>query len=131
VTTTTVLAEWHRIVETGDTDALLDLLAQDCTFHSPVVHSPQLGRAITAAYLTAALHVFDGNGFHYVDETVGERRIVLEFAVDLGGTHVNGVDLIDVADGRITAFKVMVRPLQAVNELHRRMDAMLAAVERS
>ena len=126
-----VVDEWHRIVDESDAGALRGVLAEDCVFRSPVVHTPQRGRTISAMYLASAMQVFEGSGFRYVAETVDERRAVLEFACELDGTHVNGVDLVDVVDGEIVRFTVMVRPLQGIQELHRRMGAVLAAAQAS
>ena len=51
---------------------------------------------------------------------------VLEFATEIDGIQINGIDLIRWNDaGQITDFKVMVRPLKAVNMLHQQMGAML------
>ena len=95
-------------------------------FHSPVVHTPQVGKAITLKYLGAAMNVFFGPTFRYVREIVGPRDALLEFMVEIDGITVNGIDLIAWNDdGRIVDFKVMVRPLKAVNALHQAMGAML------
>jgi len=113
-------------VRNRDRAGLERLLAEDVTFHSPVVHTPQRGKAITAAYLAAALQVLGNDTFRYVREVVAARDAVLEFEVELDGVHVNGVDLIRWGeDGRIVDFKVMVRPLKAVNALHRMMAEAL------
>jgi hypothetical protein len=122
-----VVEEWHEVVRTGDSERLQRLLADDCSFHSPVVFTPQDGRARTALYLAAALEVFDGADFAYVGELVGDDRAVLEFTADLDGTHVHGVDIIDVEDDRIVRFTVMVRPLQGIDALHRAMASQLGA----
>ncbi len=125
---TTPLAAWHAIVASRDPSALDTLLADDVVFHSPVVHTPQHGKAITRAYLSAALHVFLTPGFRYVREIVGEHDAVLEFETEIDGVAVNGVDMMSWnAEGRITSFKVMVRPLKAINAVHQKMAAMLAA----
>jgi len=85
-----------------------------------------VGKAITKKYLAAAFQVFFNGSFRYVREIVGERDAVLEFQVELDGVSVNGVDLITWNDaGRITEFKVMLRPLKAVNLIHQKMAAML------
>ena len=124
-----VLQEWHRIVSSGDGDALEALLAEDVVFHSPVVHTPQRGRPLVLAYLRAASQVLGGPSFRYVREVVGPGNAVLEFEAELEGIHINGVDLIRWnAEGRIVDFKVMVRPLKAVNKLHAQMAAMLEAM---
>lgn len=117
---------WHRLVQSRDPSGLDALLAEDAVFHSPVVHTPQRGRARVAAYLTAALHVFVGPDFRYVREIVGDGEAALEFETGIDGLQVNGVDLIRWnADGRIADFKVMIRPLRAIQVVHERMAAML------
>lgn len=122
------LAAWHRLVETHDPAGLDNLLAEDAVFHSPVVHKPQVGKALTRMYLAAAFQVFFNPTFRYVREIAGEREAVLEFVLELDGITVNGVDMIRWNDeGRIVDFKVMLRPLKAVNLIHEKMAAMLQA----
>jgi hypothetical protein len=121
------LATWHELVNARDSGGLDALLADDVVFHSPVVHTPQLGKAITQRYLAAAFHVFCNASFRYVRELGGSRDAVLEFQVEIDGVSVNGVDMIRWDDaGRIVEFKVMIRPLQAINLVQQRMAAMLA-----
>ncbi len=129
---TDLLEHWHRLVATRDADGLDGLLADEAVFYSPVVHQAQVGKAITKKYLAAAFRVFFNESFRYVREIVGERDAVLEFQVELDGISVNGVDLIKWNDaGRIIEFKVMLRPLKAVNLIHQKMAAMLLAPPRS
>jgi len=119
---------WHSIVEKRDVQGLDALLADEAIFHSPVVHTPQVGKSITKKYLTAAFHVFFNESFRYVRELQGDRDAVLEFEVKLDGITVNGVDMIKWNDaGKITEFKVMLRPLKAVNLIHQRMAQSLQA----
>jgi hypothetical protein len=119
---------WHQLVKTRDVRGLDALLAEDATFHSPVVHTPQVGRAITGKYLAAAFQVFFNDSFRYVREIASDRDAMLEFEVLLDGIQVNGVDLIKWNDeGKIVEFKVMLRPLKAVNLIHQKMAAMLQA----
>jgi len=116
---------WHEIVESGDGARLDEILAQDCVFYSPVVHTPQRGKDITAVYLQSAMQVFNDT-FRYDKEVVTENHAVLEFSCDVDGITVNGVDIMSFdSDGKITEFKVMVRPLKGVNMLHAKMKAML------
>ena len=120
------LAAWHRLVESQDPSGLDVLLAEDAVFHSPVVHRPQVGKALTRMYLEAAFRVFFNPTFRYVREVAGERDAVLEFMLELDGISINGVDMIRWDDeGRIVEFKVMLRPLKAVNLIHEKMAAML------
>jgi hypothetical protein len=117
---------WHRLVKERDVQGLDGLLAEDAVFYSPVVHAPQVGKAITKKYLSAAFHVFFNESFRYVRELSDTRDAVLEFQVELEGITVNGVDMIRWNDsGKITEFKVMLRPLKAVNLIHQKMAAML------
>jgi len=120
------IEEWHRIVRERDTDALDDLLAEDVVFHSPVVHTPQRGRPITTMYLSAAVIVFGNDTFRYVREFRAAREAVLEFNVTIDGIEVDGVDMLRWNDdGRIVDFKVMLRPLKAINLIHQKMGALL------
>ena len=122
------LAIWHELARTRNAAGLDRLLADNAVFHSPVVHTPQVGKAITAKYLAAAFHVFFAPTFRYVREIVGERDAVLEFTVEIDGISVNGVDMLKWdEDGRIVEFKVMIRPLKAINLIHQKMAAMLQA----
>jgi hypothetical protein len=116
---------WHEISRGRDMDRLEEGLAENCVFMSPVVHTPQKGRELTRAYLTAAFGVFN-DSFRYVKEVVTPQHAVLEFVCDLDGIVINGVDIMTFDDaGKIVEFKVMVRPLKAVNLLHTKMKAML------
>lgn len=120
------LDTWHRLVRTQDPLGLDALLAEDAVFYSPVVHTPQRGKKLAAGYLSAAFHVFFNPSFRYVREIVGASDAMLEFETVVDGILVNGVDLIKWNDaGRIVEFKVMLRPLKAINVIHQKMAAML------
>ncbi|MBE1528290.1 hypothetical protein GGC65_002746 [Sphingopyxis sp. OAS728] len=123
------LAAWHTYMAGGgDPQALKDLLAEDAVFHSPVVHTPQEGRDKVFAYLHAASHVLGGDDFRYLREIVDGEQAMLEFQSSLDGIQINGVDIITWnADRKISDFKVMVRPLKAINKVWEKMGEMLAA----
>ncbi|MCO5106183.1 MAG: nuclear transport factor 2 family protein [Burkholderiaceae bacterium] len=119
---------WHRLVKKRSPRGLDALLAEDAVFLSPVVHTPQRGKKITAAYLTAAFRVFFNPSFRYVREIIGATDAMLEFETEIDGVFVNGVDIIRWNEaGRIVEFKVMLRPLKAINLVHQRMAALLQA----
>ena len=119
IPTSTTIERWHQIVKAKDAVGLAAILSDDAVFESPVVHTPQLGKAITLNYLMAALHVLNNDSFTYLNEWQGPRSAVLEFQSDVEGVIVNGVDIISWNEaGLITHFKVMVRPLKAMNKLH-------------
>lgn len=117
---------WHRLIEEGDPAGLDDLLSEQAVFHSPILHTPQAGKQIVKLYLSAAFAVLAGPQFRYVREVIGDTDAALEFETEIDGIHINGVDLVRWDEhGRIVDFKVMLRPLKAVNLVHRLMGEML------
>jgi hypothetical protein len=123
------LEDWHQVAEGGNAEALKELLDDNAVFHSPVVHTPQEGKAIVFMYLASAFQVFRDSDFRYLREIVQGDTAVLEFAVTIDDIEINGVDMIKWNDaGKIIDFKVMVRPLKAVNMLHQQMKAMLESM---
>ncbi|MEI2641727.1 MAG: nuclear transport factor 2 family protein [Candidatus Nanopelagicales bacterium] len=120
------LERWHEVVRTRNPALLNQVLAEDAVFHSPILFKPQQGRDLTALYLTGAMHVIANPAFHYVREVVGEQDAVLEFETEIDGIHVNGVDMITWNEqGLISDFKVMIRPLKAINVVQQRMAELL------
>ena len=122
----TPLERWHEVVRTRNPALLNQVLAEDAVFHSPIVFRPQQGRDLVALYLSGAMHVIANPSFRYVRQVVDGSDAVLEFESEIDGIHVNGVDMITWNDhGRISDFKVMVRPLKAINVVHQRMAELL------
>ncbi len=124
------IATWHKVVKEKDAAGLDNILAENVVFHSPVVHTPQAGKPITTLYLTAALHVLNNDTFQYLREVISGNNAVLEFLTVIDGISINGVDMITWGeDGRITDFKVMIRPLKAINLVHKMMGEMLQKIK--
>ena len=121
------LKRWHEVIEGGSSpEALSAMIREDAVFHSPVVHTPQVGRPIVVAYLSAAGQTLGNESFEYVRELVDGENAMIEFQTTMDGIHVNGIDLIRFdEDGNIVDFKVMVRPLKAVNKVWEQMAAQL------
>ncbi|WP_369026464.1 nuclear transport factor 2 family protein [Qipengyuania sp. RANM35] len=121
------LKRWHEVIEGGSSpEALSAIIREDAVFHSPVVHTPQVGRPIVVAYLSAAGQTLGNESFEYVRELVDGENAMIEFQTTMDGIHVNGIDLIRFdEDGNIVDFKVMVRPLKAVNKVWEQMAAQL------
>ena len=133
------IEKWHDIMKGDSSEApgkLDDLLHDDVVFYSPVVYTPQRGKEITKLYLSAASGVFSTekkgkeekkeSKFKYIKEVVNGNHACLEFETEMNGVYVNGIDLITWDDNdKIIEFKVLVRPLQAVNTLHQQMGQML------
>ena len=136
-----VMEKWEAYLH-GDLPGGLDeLLHEDCVFLSPIVFTPQVGREVTKMYLAAAGMTLAGKkkgagggstesstGFHYVKRILDGDHAVLEFETTMSGILVNGIDMITIdADGKIIEFKVMIRPLKAINIVHEQMRAALEA----
>ena len=133
------IENWHRNIRGEFPGGLDELLADDCVFYSPIVYSPQEGKEISKLYLQAAGATFGGEGkpgskaskglpstFRYTKQVMAGDQAILEFETEMDGKYINGVDIIRCNDeGKIVEFRVMVRPLQAVNLLHKKMAAML------
>ncbi|MFT6265034.1 MAG: hypothetical protein ACJAWS_001182 [Oleiphilaceae bacterium] len=123
-----VIQKWHELVETKNINILDEILADDARMHSPVVHTVQEGKAITKMYLAGAAMTIGNDKFKYVREVYDEGFAMLEFETEMDGIFVNGVDMIYWnEDDKITDFKVMIRPLKAVNMVHKKMGEALQA----
>lgn len=125
------LKRWHSVIENGNRpDELAALIREDAVFHSPVVHTPQQGRGLVVAYLAAAGQTLGNDSFKYIRELVDGENAMLEFTTEMDGVHVNGVDIIRFDEnGMISDFKVMVRPLKAVNKVWEQMAATLETMK--
>jgi hypothetical protein len=133
-----VIDKWHLHMKGQLPGGLDELLDDDVVFISPIVFTPQEGKAITKLYLQAAGQTLpgekrssesttsDGKSFRYIKEVMSGNTAVLEFETYVEGKYVNGIDMITCNDtGKITEFKVMIRPLQAINLVHKQMGEML------
>ena len=135
-----VIEKWHAHLRGELPGGLDELLDDDVVFYSPIVYTPQRGKAITKLYLQAAGQTLpgekssagDGGDFQYTKQVLADDTAVLEFETTVEGKYVNGVDIIRVNDaGRIIEFRVMIRPLQAVNLVHQQMAKMLESMGES
>jgi hypothetical protein len=127
------LQQWMDwILKDHSPEGLAGQLAEDVVFYSPVVHTPQKGKMITMGYLIAAGETIGNDSFKYTRIFDCGERAVLEFETEMDGILVNGIDMIEWdADGKIIEFKVMLRPLKAVNMVHAQMGAMLEKMKAS
>ena len=136
-----VIERWRLHMKGELPGGLDELLDDDVVFYSPVVYTPQEGKAVTKLYLQAATQTLPGDssaggeppsagsGFRYTKQVMSGDTAVLEFETTVQGKYVNGVDIIRCNDeGRIVEFRVMLRPLQAVNVVHEQMRAALEAM---
>lgn len=130
------IKKWHDHIKGEYSGGFDELLDDDVIFYSPIVFSPQKGKELTTLYLMAAGNTFGGDqskdgtleesSFKYTKEVLDGNQAILEFETQIDGKYVNGVDIITFNDqGKIIEFKVMIRPLQAVNIIHEKMQEML------
>jgi SnoaL-like domain len=121
-----VIERWISVIEHGRTDDLDALVADEAVFFSPAVFTPQEGRDKTLMYLKAAVKAFGHSDFHYIDHWYNERSAILEFEATIDGIYVNGIDLIHWNDDeQIVSFKVMLRPLKALQTIMPAMAELL------
>ncbi len=139
-----VIERWHAQTRGELANGLDELLHDDVVFYSPIVFTPQRGKVITTLYLQAAGQTLPGEktstmsqagsddvpkGFRYTKEILDGHHAVLEFETTVEGKYVNGIDMITCDDnGKITEFRVMIRPLQAINLVHKQMGEMLERI---
>ena len=129
-----VVETWYRVVAGELSEALDGPPADDAVFYSPVVYTPQRGKGVTTMYLRAAAQTLPGDhahgAFHYTKQVLAGDVAMLEFETTVGGKYVNGVDIIRCDEtGRIVEFRVMIRPLQALDVVHEQVRAMLASMQ--
>ena len=140
-----VIERWHAHMRGELTNGLDVLLHDDVVFYSPIVYTPQRGKAITTLYLQAAGQTLPGEkaqnaegkdsgdsskGFRYTKEILDGHHAVLEFETTVEGKYVNGIDMITCDDnGKIIEFRVLIRPLQAINLVHKQMGEMLDSMK--
>ncbi|WP_421763733.1 nuclear transport factor 2 family protein [Ekhidna sp.] len=121
-----LLNNWHEVVKNGDAKLLKSILNKKAVFYSPILFKPQKGRKVVMAYLLSAAKMFNDAGFHYVKEVVNQKEAVLEFNAEIDGIHIDGVDIITWNEqGLITEFKVMIRPLKAIEKVGEKMKSHL------
>ena len=120
------LKKWHEGLTSNDPKLLDEILDESCIFTSPIVFKPIEGKEMSKLYLMGAGQTFDMDRFEYVRELVDGLDSVLEFETYIGDISVNGVDIIRWNDeGKIIDFKVMIRPLQAIGALQKKMSEAL------
>lgn len=124
------LAIWHEAIAQNDLTAFEAIVADDAVFLSPALHRPQQGKAMVSMYLRGAMAILNNGTFRYAEEWVGPRSAVLEFTARIDGLDINGVDIIHWNDeGKVTQFKVMVRPYKALTALMASMAKLLESVK--
>jgi len=101
-----VIEKWHLHMKGQLPGGLDELLDDDVVFISPIVFTPQEGKAITKVYLQAAGQTLPGEkkssgaptnddkSFRYIKEVLSGSTAVLEFETYVEGKYVNGIDIV-------------------------------------
>tara|TARA_R110000764_G_scaffold41455_2_gene93269 strand:- start:5933 stop:6316 length:384 start_codon:yes stop_codon:yes gene_type:complete len=127
-----MLSNWHTLIKNKAVSQVSTLLADDVTLYSPVIHTPIKGKEMVSIYLTAAFHTFLNGSFNYDREFLSNNAAVLEFSLKIQDIDINGIDMITWNEqGKITEFKVMIRPYKALNMINDQMTAMLDQLKNS
>ena len=124
-----LIHKWHEVVGSDDLSLLDKIIAEDAVFSSPVVFTPMEGKQITMMYLHAAGDSFNMEKFKYTKEIHDGMDSVLEFETYIDDISVNGVDMIQWnKEGKISNFKVMIRPFKAVQKVQEKMVEALKSL---
>jgi hypothetical protein len=109
----------------GDHGGMVDALAPEVVFNSPVAFLPFEGRAAVGEVLGAGMETFED--FRYTDELAGSTAHALVFSARVGDKKIQGIDLLRFdGDGKIRDLTVLVRPLSATIALAEAMGPKVA-----
>jgi hypothetical protein len=119
------LPEWHRIVAERDLAALAGVLAADVTLGAPPYWKKLAGRELVQHLLGLIVGTIEG--FTYHREWRDGRELALEFRGHVGGTELQGIDLISLdAEGKIRNLDVLMRPVNGIEALRDRIAPRMA-----
>ena len=111
------LDKWNNIMKTGNVKKLDEIIHDKAEFYSPVVYTPQIGKKIVVKYLSAAVKVFSGKNFKYINKITGKKRIFAEFSVSIDNIEINGIDFIRLEKNLIIEFRVFIRPIKGLEKV--------------
>ncbi|MCC5812214.1 MAG: nuclear transport factor 2 family protein [Ectothiorhodospiraceae bacterium] len=121
------LETWHRLLEHNAMEELDPLLSDDIVFRSPVAHTPYPGRDAIKLVLKTVNTVFENFRYHRFFVSDDGNSAILEFSAEVTGKKLKGIDMLRFdAEGRISEFEVMARPLSGVQALSEEMGKRLA-----
>lgn len=123
------LAKWHDMVARRDLAKVTEIVHPQATFRSPMAFKPYQSAQAVTLILQTVMNVFEDFAYHRELVSEDGQSVVLEFSARVGERSLKGIDLIAFdANGLITDFEVMVRPLNGLQALGAEMGARLAAV---
>ena len=130
------LQKWYVMAAQGDLSELGSILHPKAVFRSPMAHTPYPGAQVVQFILGTVIKVFEDFVYHRELVSADGLSVVLEFSAKVNGKDLKGIDLVQFdADGKITEFEVMVRPLSGLqalgDEMSKRVAPFMAAYKAS
>ena len=119
------IEQWKKIILSGNTNNLNEIIHKNAIFYSPVVFTPQVGKRKVINYLSNAVNVFKHKGFIYKKTITNQNSTIAEFEATFGKIVVNGIDLIVTKNNLIYEFKVFLRPLKGLEVVWKEMGKRL------
>ncbi len=119
------IEQWKKIILSGNTNNLNEIIHKNAIFYSPVVFTPQIGKRKVLNYLSNAVNVFKHKDFIYKKTITNQNSTIAEFEATFGKIVVNGIDLIVTKNNLIYEFKVFLRPLKGLEVVWKEMGKRL------
>jgi hypothetical protein len=120
------LEKWHAMVASKNLGDIASIIHPDASFRSPMAFKPYQSAQAVTLLLSTVIQVFEDFEYHRQLASDDGLSVVLEFSARVGEKNLKGIDLIQFdAEGRITDFEVMIRPLNGLQALGAEMGARL------
>ena len=119
---------FRRAVEARDLDAMVDALAPDVVFHSPLISETFKGRdQVADLFKVLSEQVLFGGDAQYMEELAEGDTTILVFSVNVRGRRVEGVDVLKHDDqGKVREMTVFLRPLPGLAAVAQSLSPRLA-----
>jgi len=118
---------WYQMMAENNLSELSTILHRKAVFRSPMAHTPYPSAQAVQVILTNVAQVFENFKYHRELASADGLSVVLEFSAQVNGKDLKGIDLVQFdAEGKITDFEVMVRPMSGLQALGDEMGKRLA-----
>jgi len=118
---------WHQMIAENNLSELPTILHRKAVFRSPMAHTPYPSAQAVQVILTNVVQVFEDFKYHRELASADGHSLVLEFSAKVNGKELKGIDMVQFdAEGKITDFEVMVRPMSGLQALGNEMGKRLA-----
>jgi hypothetical protein len=119
---------FRRAIEARDLDAMIETLAPDVVFHSPLISETFEGRdQVAELFRVLSQQVLFGGDVRYTTELTDGDTTVLVFSVAVRGRRVEGVDVLKHnSEGKVRDITVFLRPLPGLADVAQSLSPRLA-----